>query len=144
MPTQQAFAPACQAASSCAAPVVKEKGPDESVCLEKIPWQNFLVPEGTVFEYQPKAGDPPLFPLVCKPTGEKQNGMIFVGCHGAQLQQYNVKVTNPSCGSNTLQKGTTSCAEGQGYDATNKCCAPLTTGDTGSIILKVNLGYCHK
>jgi len=140
----QAFAPACQAASSCAAPVVKEKGPDESVCIEKIPWQNFLVPEGTVFEYQPKAGDPSLYPLICKPTGLKQDGMIFVGCHGAQLQQYNVKITNPSCSSNTLKAGTTSCAEGQGYDATNKCCAPLTTSDAGSVIVKVNLGYCHK
>jgi hypothetical protein len=140
----QAFAPACQAASSCVAPKVKEKGPDESVCIEKIPWQNFLVPEGTVFEYQPKAGDPPLYPLICKPTGEKQNGLIFVGCHGAQLQTYNVKITSPSCGSNTLQAGTTSCADGQGYDATNKCCAPLTTGDAGSVIVKVNLGYCHK
>jgi hypothetical protein len=140
----QAFAPACQAASSCSAPVVKEKGPDESICIEKIPWQNFLVPEGTVFEYQPKAGDPKLYPLICKPTGLKQDGMIFIGCHGAQLQQYNVKASNPSCGSNTLQTGTTSCADGQGYDATNNCCAPLTTGDAGSVIVKVNLGYCHK
>jgi hypothetical protein len=140
----QAFAPACQAASSCAAPEVKEKGPEDSVCIEKIPWQNFLVPEGTVFEYQPKAGDPPLYPLICKPTGEKQDGKIFVGCHGAQLQEYDVKISNPACSSSALKTGTAFCADGQGYDESNKCCAPLATGDAGSIILKVNLGFCHK
>jgi len=141
-PTTQVFAPACQASSSCTAPDVQENPVEDTICLAKIPWQNFLVPEGTVFEYQPKEGDPESYPLICKDTGEKQGDMIFIGCHGAQLHTYNAKVTNPSCASSTLQEGTTSCADGQGYDSANNCCAPLATGDAGSVIIKVNIGAC--
>ena len=141
-PSTQAFAPACEASSSCTAPDVQEKPVEDTICIKKIPWQNFLVPEGTVFEYQPKAGDPQPYPLICKDTGQKQDGKIYIGCHGAQLWTYNAKVTNPSCTSNALQAGTTSCADGQGYVAANNCCAPLATGDAGSVIIKVNLGAC--
>ena len=68
--------------------------------------------------------------------------MIFIGCHGAQLWTYDAKVTNPSCVSSALQAGTTSCADGQGYDAANNCCAPLAADDAGSVTIKVNLGAC--
>lgn len=142
-PTTQAFAPACQAVSSCTAPdVVTDKPVEQTICIKKIPWQNFLVAEGTVFEYVPKEGDPELYPLICKDTGAKQDGKVYIGCHGSQLWTYNAKVTNPSCASSALQEGTTSCAEGQGYDSANNCCAPLAAGDAGSVIIKVNLGAC--
>lgn len=142
-PTTQEFAPACQASSSCAAPDVDmDKPVEQTICLAKIPWQNYLVPEGTVFEYLPKEGDPEGYPLICKDTGAKQDDMIYIGCHGYQLWTYEAKVTNPSCASSALQEGTTSCADGQGYDAANNCCAPLATGDAGSVTIKVNLGAC--
>jgi hypothetical protein len=142
-PTTQAFAPACQASSSCTAPDVPvDKPVEQTICLAKIPWQNYLVSEGTVFEYVPKEGDPEPYPLICKVTGAKQGDKIYIGCHGKQLWTYNAKVTNPSCASSALQEGTTSCADGQGYDAANNCCSPLATGDAGSVIIKVNIGAC--
>ena len=51
-PPAQGFAPACQAATSCAAPAVEEMDTEvtKTYCVKKIPYQNILVPPGTTFE----------------------------------------------------------------------------------------------
>lgn len=138
----QTFAPACQAATTCTAPALTDKPAFETYCVQKVPYQNIMAPAGTIFEPLPKSGDPEFFPLVCADSGTVVGGLNVFSCRGAELWTYDLKVTNPACGGGSLQTGTSQCQAGQGYDAANNCCAPLTGGESGSVIIKVNMGAC--
>lgn len=139
----QAFAPACQTSSSCTAPALQDTAANSTYCVKKVPWQNILAPAGTIFEPLPKPEDPKFFPLVCADSGTRSGGLEVFTCRGGELWTYDLKITSPSCGDGAnLQTGTTQCADGQGYDAANNCCAAPTSGDGGSVTIKVNIGAC--
>ena len=42
----QTFAPACQAATSCAAPAVIDTVASDRYCVDKVPYQNILIDDG--------------------------------------------------------------------------------------------------
>jgi hypothetical protein len=139
-PPAQAFAPACQAATSCAAPVVEEMDTEKlkTYCVKKIPYQNVLVPPGTTFEVLDTTGE-----FKCADSGTVVDGKTVISCHGKDKWTYELKLINSACGASTLTTGTGQCQEGLGYDAAQNCCAPLTGGDSGSVTIKVNLGNCN-
>ena len=139
-PSVQAFAPACQAATSCAVPVVEEMDTEvtKTYCVEKIPYQNILVPPGTAVEALDTSGD-----FKCKDSGTVVDGKTVLTCTGKQLWAYELKLTNTACSASALTTGTNQCQEGLGYDAAQNCCTPLTGGDSGSVTIKVNLGSCE-
>ena len=146
-PTQQSapgqtFAPACQttSAGSCAAPDVAEKDTEvkKTYCVAKLPFQNIFVAPGTLFEVMDKSGD-----FKCSDSGTVVNGKMVIACTGKQLYSFNLKLTNPACGgASALTPGASQCQTGLGYDAGQNCCAPLNGSDSGSVIIKVNLGAC--
>jgi len=136
------FAPACQGATSCQAPALTDKPAFETYCVQKRPYQNIMAPAGSIFEPLPKAGDPEFFPLECADSGTVVGDLHVFSCRGAELWTYDLKITNPACGGGNLQAGTGQCAEGQGFDAANNCCAPVTSGEAGSVTIKVNMGGC--
>jgi hypothetical protein len=135
-PAATTFAPACQAAASCAAPDVKDTVAAERYCVQKIPYQNILIDDGVVFEVL----DPSK--LTCADNGTKVDGKRVIECHGTEAWSSQVKFTNTACNGASLQTGTGQCQEGLGYDAAQNCCAPLTSGDAGSITITVNMGEC--
>jgi hypothetical protein len=136
----QAFAPACQTSSSCTAPTLTDTEANNTYCVTKIPYQNIMAPAGTIFEPISKEGDPEFFPLICDDSGTVVDGLNVFSCRGAELWTYDLKITPAGCGA-SLQTGTAQCAEGQGYDAAQNCCAPVTGGG-GSVTIKVNMGAC--
>jgi hypothetical protein len=138
-PSVQAFAPACQAATSCAAPVVEEMDTEvtKTYCVEKIPYQNILVPPGTAFEALDTSGE-----FKCKDSGTVADGKTVLTCTGKQLWAYELKLTNTACSASALTTGTGQCQDGLGYDAAQNCCAPLPSGNSESVTIKVNLGAC--
>ncbi|MDO9300542.1 MAG: hypothetical protein Q7T89_04125 [Anaerolineales bacterium] len=135
--TAQTFAPACQAAASCAAPEVKDTVANETYCVEKIPYQNINVMPGTTFESLDPTGE-----LKCQDSGTVVNGKNVITCTGKQLWTYELKFTNSACAANALATGTGQCQDGLGYDAAQNCCAPLAATDAGSVTIKVNMGAC--
>ena len=144
MPTQQpataqVFAPACQTTTSCTAPAVAEVNiePDKTYCVKKIPYQNILIPPGITFEVLDTSGE-----FKCQDSGTVVDGKVVLTCTGKQLWAYELKLINSACNASTLVTGTGQCQEGLGYNAAQNCCAPLTSGDSGSVIIKVNLGAC--
>lgn len=139
----QAFAPACQTSTSCAAPALQDTEANSTYCVKKVPWVNILAPAGTIFEPLPKSSDPEFYPLVCGDSGTVVDGQHVFSCRGAELWTYDLKITAAACGGAAdLQTGTAQCAEGQGYDAANNCCAVPDTGGGGSVTIKVNIGAC--
>jgi hypothetical protein len=136
----QAFAPACQTASSCSAPTITDTEADNTYCVTKVPYQNIMAPAGTIFEPLRKEGDPEFYPLVCEDSGTVVDGLNVFSCRGAELWTYDLKITTAACSSN-LQTGTGQCAEGEGYDAAQNCCAPVGNSG-GSVTIKVNMGAC--
>ncbi len=136
-PTAQTFAPACQAVTSCAAPDVKEIAGDQNYCVEKIPYQNISVAPGTTFESLDPTGE-----FKCQDSGTVVDGKNVLTCTGKELTAYDLKFTNSACAANALATGTGQCQEGQGYDAAQNCCAPLTDASAGSVTIKVNMGAC--
>lgn len=137
--TVQSFAPACQAAVSCAAPAVKDTAAAERYCVEKIPYENILIDDGVIFEVL----DPTK--LTCVDNGTVVDGKHVVECHGTEAWASQVKFTNTACGgSANLTTGSGQCQEGLGYDAAQNCCAPLTAGDAGSVTITVNMGACPR
>ena len=134
--TVQSFAPACQAAASCAAPALKDTVAAERYCVEKIPYENILIDEGVTFEVL----DPSK--LTCVDNGTMVDGKHVIECHGTESWASQVKFTNTACSANSLTTGTGQCQEGLGYDAANNCCAPLNAGDAGSVTITVNMGEC--
>jgi len=133
----QVFAPACQATTSCTAPDVKDTEAASTFCVQKIPYENIAVAPGTTFESLDPTGE-----LKCQDSGTVVDGKNIITCSGKQLWTYELKLTNSSCAANALTTGTGQCADGQGYDATQNCCAPLTNGSGGSVTIKVNMGAC--
>jgi len=132
----QTFAPACQAATSCAAPAVIDTVASDRYCVDKVPYQNILIDDGVAFEvFEPDK-------LTCVDNGTKVDGKHVVECHGTENWASKVKFTNTACGGAGLQTGTGQCQEGLGYDAAQNCCAPLTAGDAGSVTITVNMGEC--
>ncbi len=138
--TVQSFAPACQAAASCAAPAVTDTAAADRYCVEKIAYQNILVDDGVTFEVL----DPTK--LMCADNGTIVDGKHVIECHGLVKEAWasQVKFTNTACGGASLATGTGQCQEGLGYDAANNCCAPLTSGDAGSVTITVNMGTCYQ
>ncbi len=135
--TVQSFAPACQAAASCAAPAVTDTVANTTYCVQKIPYQNIFIDDGITFE----ALDPSK--LTCVDNGTVVDGKHVIECHGTQLWTTELKFTNTACGGGaSLVTGASQCQEGLGYDAAQNCCAPLTATDTGSVTIKVNMGAC--
>lgn len=136
-PAAQTFAPACQAVTACAAPDVKEVAGEQNYCVEKIPYQNIAVVPGTTFESLDPTGE-----FKCQDSGTVVDGKNILTCTGKELTAYDLKLTNSACGASTLATGTGQCQEGQGYDAAQNCCAPLTNTSAGSVTIKVNMGAC--
>jgi len=136
--TAQSFAPACQLATSCAAPAVTDTVASERVCVEKIPYEYIFVDDGVTFEVL----DPSK--LTCVDNGGvSSDGKHAIECHGTESWASQVKFTNTACGGGAnLTTGTGQCQEGLGYDAAQNCCAPLTAGDAGSVTITVNMGEC--
>jgi hypothetical protein len=130
----QSLAPACQAATSCAAPAVVDTVASDRYCVEKVPYQNILIDDGVSFEV--------LNPdkLTCVDNGTKVDGKHVVECHGTENWSSQVRFTNTACGGAALQAGTGQCQEGFGYDAAQSCCAPLNAA--GSVTITVNMGEC--
>jgi len=138
----QSFAPACQTtSSSCAAPSLTDTLPNNTYCVQKVPYQNILAPAGSIFEPLPKEGDPKFYPLICDDSGTDVDGLRVYSCRGAELWTYDLRITPAGCGA-ALQTGTGQCAEGQGYDAAQNCCAPVTGSSGGAVTIKVNMGGC--
>jgi hypothetical protein len=135
--TMQTFAPACQAATSCAAPDLKDTDAANTFCVEKIPYTNFNVMPGTTFEALDPSGE-----LKCQDSGTVVDGKNVITCTGKQLWTYELKFTNSACAASALTTGTGQCQDGLGYDAAQNCCAPLAATDTGSVTVKVNMGAC--
>ncbi len=133
---QTTFAPACAAATSCSAPDVKDTEGINTFCVKKVPYQNIMLDPGTTFEPQDSSGE-----LKCQDTGTVVNGKEVITCTGKELWTYDLKLTNTTCGGGSLQAGP-QCQAGQGYDAANNCCAPLTGNGGGSVTIKVNIGAC--
>jgi len=133
----QAFAPACQAATGCAAPDVKDTEAASTYCVQKIPYTNIPVLPGTTFETLDPKGE-----LKCQDSGTVVDGKNVLTCTGKELWTYELKLTSSSCSANALTTGTGQCADGQGYDAAQNCCAPLNGGGSGSVTIKVNMGAC--
>jgi hypothetical protein len=135
-PTQP-LAPACQAAASCVAPAVTDTAASDRYCVEKIPYQNILIDDGVTFEVLDPTN------LTCVDNGTIVDGKHVVECHGTAAWATQVKFTNTACGgSANLTTGAGQCQEGLGYDAVQNCCAPLTAGNAGSVIITVNMGQC--
>jgi hypothetical protein len=135
-PADQTFAPACAAATSCDAPAVKDTEGINTFCVKKVAYQNIALDAGTTFEPLDPKGE-----LKCVDTGTVVDGKEVITCTGKELWTYDLKLTNTACGGANLQAGT-QCAAGQGYDAANNCCAPLTGDTGGSVTIKVNIGAC--
>ncbi|MEW6402790.1 MAG: hypothetical protein AB1649_13390 [Chloroflexota bacterium] len=137
--TGPAFAPTCQNVSaSCTPPDVKDTVAAESFCVQQVPYQLIFLPEGTTFEVLDPAN------LTCLDNGAMQDGKHVIECHGTEEWTTELKITNVACGSNTLVTGTGQCQEGYGYDATQACCAPVTTDAGNTTIIKVNMGGCRE
>ena len=134
--TVQSFAPACQNAPTCDAPAVRDTAAAERYCVEKAPYENILIDAGVTFEVlEPQY-------LTCTDNGTVVDGKRVIECRGVEGWASKVKFTNSACSAKTLAVGTGKCQEGLGYDAAQNCCAPLTTGDVGSVIITVNMGIC--
>lgn len=133
---EQNFSPACQTGTSCSAPAVSDTEALNTYCVEKIPYQNVLLEPGTTFEALDPRGE-----LKCLDSGRVVDGKNVITCHGKELWTYELKLTNTACSAG-LQAGSGQCADGQGYDAANNCCAPVTNGAGGSVTIKVNIGAC--
>jgi hypothetical protein len=131
------FAPTCQnVSSSCTVPDVKDTVASETLCVQKVPYQTIFVPDGTTFEVLDSKN------LTCIDNGTVVNGKHGIECHGTELWTSELKLTNVTCGSNTLVTGTGQCQEGYGFDSTQNCCAPVTTNAGNSVTIKVNMGGC--
>jgi hypothetical protein len=142
-PAQQAgqpaqnLAPACQTASSCAAPAVEDTLGVNTFCVQKIPYQNISLDPGVTFEPMDPSGE-----LKCQDTKTVVNGKTIITCTGKQLWTYKLKLTDTACGGAGLTTGSSQCAQGQGYDAAQNCCAPISGDGGGSTIINVNIGAC--
>ena len=127
-------APLCAASAICAAldGVQIPLG-----CVKKVPYTNVLIPRGTTFEVLDKTGD-----FSCIDTGVVSNGKEVLTCHGKQLYAFQLRLTNAACAGAALPTGTGQCDDGYGYDATAKCCLPVTASEAGSTTVTINLGAC--
>jgi hypothetical protein len=94
----QTFAPACQAAASCAAPEVKDTAADKTYCVEKIPYQNISVMPGTTFEILDPTGE-----LKCQDSGTVVDGKNVITCTGKELWTYELMFTNSACAANGIR-----------------------------------------
>ncbi len=127
-------APVCQASNSCEALDAVQIPLD---CVKKVPYTNVLVPPDTTFQVVDSSGA-----FICNDTGVVVNGKKVVTCHGKQLNSFELTLTNPSCGGSTLSTGKGQCQNGYGFDAAEKCCAPLSGAAAGSTTVSVWLGEC--
>lgn len=134
----QSFAPACQVATaSCAAPDVTDTVASDRVCVKKIPYQYIFVEDGVAFEVM----EPDK--LICVDNGGRSSdGKRAIECHGTEAWASQVKFTNTACSGAALTADATKCQEGLGYDAAANCCAPLTSTDSPSVTITVNMGEC--
>ncbi len=135
-PTTQSFAPACASTTSCPAPALTDTDPTNTYCVEKYPYQNISLPQGTTYEVLDTSGD-----FKCADSGTVVDGKAVISCTGKELTTYELKLTNTACGASNLQTGTGQCQDGFGYDAAQNCCAPVNASGASTTI-KVNIGAC--
>jgi len=137
-PAAAVAAPLCASGGgSCAAPEVSDTEPLDTYCVRKIPYQNILVPDGTTFEVLDKSGD-----YQCYDQNTFVDGKRVIACTGKELFAYQLKLTNSACGGGDLVTGTGQCQDGYGFDTAQQCCAPVGSGDGGSVTITVNMGAC--
>jgi len=137
-PADGQTAPLCQTgATSCTVPDVTDTEATDTYCVEKIPYQNILVPDGTTWEVLDTSGD-----FTCTDQATFVDGKRVIACSGKELFAFQLKLTNPACGGGNLATGTGQCQEGFGFDAAQQCCAPVGAGDAGSVTITVNMGAC--
>ncbi len=129
-----AAVPLCKSPTACTAPTAEQNKVD---CVNKMPYTNVVVPPGTTFEVLDKSGD-----FKCSDSGISVNGKSVIACYGKELYSFDVKLTNSACGGAALVTGTGQCEQGYGYDAAQKCCAPVSGDSAGSTTVKVDLGAC--
>ncbi len=127
-------APLCAATASCAA-LGAEQIPVG--CVKKVPYTNVLVPTGTTFEVLDQSGN-----FSCVDSGVQVNGQEVLTCHGTPLFAFQLKLTNAACAGTLLDTSTGQCQDGYGYDATAKCCAPVSDSSAGTATVTINLGGC--
>jgi hypothetical protein len=127
-------APLCQSANTCTAPTAEQHEID---CVNKIPYTNVLVPQGTTFEVMDKSGD-----FTCNDSGNVVDGKTVLTCYGKELYSFDLKLTNSACGGSNLATGTGQCASGYGYDSAQQCCAPVGGDSSSSKTITVDLGGC--
>ncbi len=127
-------APLCSATASCAA-LGAEQIPVG--CVKKVPYTNVLVPKGTTFEVLDQSGD-----FSCIDSGVQVNDKEVLTCHGTPLVAFQLKLTNAACAGTVLDTSTGQCQDGYGYDATAKCCAPVSDSSAGTATVTINLGGC--
>jgi len=129
------LAPICQGAGgACQVPTAEQF---QIGCVQKMPYTNVLVDQGTAFEVLDKSGD-----FTCNDSGSIVDGKQVLSCFGRELYDFDLKLTNTSCGGAALQAGTGQCQQGYGFDATQQCCAPLGADSSGSVVVRVELGAC--
>jgi hypothetical protein len=129
-----ATVPLCKSPTTCAAPAAVQNKVD---CVNKIPYTNVVVPQGTTYEVLDKSGD-----FTCSDSGISVGGKPVITCYGKQLNSFDLKLTNSACGGAALVTGTGQCQQGYGYDAAQKCCSPVSADSAGSATVKVDLGAC--
>jgi hypothetical protein len=134
LPAAAVQAPICRASQTCAA-LDAEQIPIS--CVKKVPYTNVLVPVGTTFEVVDNSAD-----FVCLDTGVVVNDKEVLTCHGKELYSFQLRLTNAACSAAALSGGGGQCEAGYGYDAGQKCCAPVNNGASGSTVVTVSLGAC--
>jgi len=127
-------APVCQGATSCQAPAADQ---EKIGCVKKIPYTNVSVPPGTAFEVVDKSGG-----FTCVDSGMVVNGKEVLTCHGKQLYAFDLKLKSTACGGANLSTGGGQCQQGYGFDAAQKCCAPVADSGSNSTTVSVILGAC--
>jgi len=128
------LAPVCQSGTSCQVPTAEQ---NQIECVNKIPYTNVLVEEGTTFEVLDTSGE-----FTCNDSGTVVDGKSVITCYGKELYKFDLKLTNPSCGGANLQTGTGQCQDGYGFDGAQQCCAPVGGDSPGSVVVSVELGAC--
>ena len=133
-PASRQLAPVCQSSAVCQAASADQY---EIGCVDKVPYTNVLVSSNTQYEVVDKTGA-----FKCSDSGMVVNGKTVLTCYGKELYTFDLKLSGADCGGAALATGTDQCQEGYGYDAAQKCCAPLSGDTSGSSTVEVSLGSC--
>ncbi len=131
-PTVPQYAPFCQTAPACEAPIVEMR--DNAFCVEKIPYAIMAAPAGTTYESQNAD-------MTCQDQATA-DGSLRITCTGDELISYDLKVCNGSCTAPALVMDSPQCPAGYGLDSAQQCCAQPAAADSGCTIFRVDIGAC--